>query len=134
MKKLCNIVTLILSLILSVGVMTFADACHNKMMGKWMHCHYVQMDVFYIGIGLIVVSLPALFIKNEKIALISAFVQMALEVVAILLPGTIMDMCMMHTMRCYSVMKPFVTVMGILVIISALAGEIVNLLGGKQQK
>ena len=37
--------------------------------------------------------------------------------IAALLPGTIMKMCMMDTMRCYAVMQPFARVMGVLLIL-----------------
>ena len=39
-----------------------------------------------------------------------------------LIPGTLVTMCMMNTMRCYAVMQPFVRVMSVLVIISGAAG------------
>ncbi len=47
--------------------------------------------------------------------------------IAILIPGTIVHMCMMDTMRCHMLLRPFTTIMGILIIVFALVNVILSL-------
>ena len=117
--KTPNLVNLILSAVLAVGVLTVFRACAAMEDGMWMHCHYAQMDVFYIALALAVVSLIAMLMKSKGAVLCLNILQIVGAVVALLMPGTIMSMCMMKDMRCWSVMKPFTTVMAILVILCA---------------
>ena len=44
-----------------------------------------------------------------------------LSVLALLLPGHLIDLCMMETMRCHTVMTPAVTVLSLLNIMVAAA-------------
>ena len=48
------------------------------------------------------------------------FAGIAAAVIAVLLPGTLMKMCMMDTMRCYAVMRPFAWIMGALIALLSL--------------
>ena len=96
-----------------------------------MHCHYAQMNVFCIAVGMAVISLINLFTANRKLGAGLRVVDIILSVIALLIPGTIMGMCMMNTMRCYTVMKPFVTIMCVLMIIVSLIGIVMDMRAGK---
>ena len=117
MKKTGKYCMLMLSIILTIGVSTVFSACDAKEDGTWMHCHDVQTHIMYIGIALILVSGVCLFINNKKAGIVLSLIQAVSGVMIMLLPGTLMSMCMMTTMHCWSVMKPFATVMGVLILV-----------------
>lgn len=111
-RKITAISCTAVCLLLTVGVMTLFSACGQKDDGTWMKCHSAQMSVFYVGAVMTVLSAAAVFINKKAVFIIIKIITAVLAVTALLLPETIMPMCMMHTMRCYTTMKPFVLVVG----------------------
>ena len=101
---------LLISVFLAVGVKVIFHACGAKDDGSFMHCHDAENTVMYIGIGMAVLSLAGIFIKNKTVSVILSCLSAAAAVVAALIPQTIIKMCMMNTMRCHSVMRPAVIV------------------------
>ena len=107
------------SLLLLLGTATVFHPCEMKEDGTWMHCHDVQTAVITGSIILTVLLSAAAVIKNRWVKLIGYGVTVIGAAVMFFLPGDIMEMCMMHTMRCYAVMRPFVRIMCVLTAISA---------------
>lgn len=108
----------ILALLLAIGTVTVFKACPKKPDGTWMRCHHVQDMVFISSLILTAVSLIPAFLGN-KIAKFSLLLLCLLATVLImLLPGVLMPMCMMKSMRCYTVMQPFVRSMSVLLILA----------------
>ncbi len=118
-KKAMDLVMLVLSVLLSGGVMTVFRACSPKEDGTWMHCHHAQMIVFCLGVVLTVLTIVSMFIQNQKIKMWLKIVTGLVCVAAMLVPGTLVKMCMMNDMRCHSVMKPFVWVLGGLLLLAS---------------
>ena len=119
MKKICSVLPVIIALVLSVGVMTVFRACPRGEDGMWMHCHDAQNYIFLAGLLMLAASAIA-GITASKVRLagiLFAVVGIAAALVCFFIPGTIVHMCMMETMRCHALMKPFAKVMSILYII-----------------
>ncbi len=108
-------VSFVLSLLLTTGIMTVFSACGQKEDGSWMHCHQPQMAVAICGIGMMVVFALSWVFKGKAVRIVLLTAGLALSAAAFLIPGTIMPMCMMRTMRCYTVMQPFTRVMTVLI-------------------
>ena len=121
---------LVLSVLFCIGVQTVFKACGPKEDGTWMHCHEVQRYLFLTGIALAALSVLGLVIRNRTAAILISLCTIACAVLAVLLPGTLMQMCMMNTMRCHAVMKPFARIMGILIAVLSLV-DIIKLLRAK---
>ncbi len=117
----------VVSLLLAIGVMTIFSACGRKDDGSWMHCHDVQNAVAVCGLIMTALFALCVFVKNKMIRMLLYLAALAAAVVAFLLPGTIMPMCMMNTMRCYTVMQPYVRIMAVIAALSALLGMISSL-------
>ncbi len=126
-----SLIPLVLSLLLIIGVMTIFHACEQKDDGSWMHCHAAQNNVMITGLAMFVVFAIAVFVRNRIAAVILNLAGIAGAAVAMLIPGTLVSMCMMRTMRCYTVMQPFVRVMAVLIIITAIFNLIAALKTGK---
>ena len=112
MKKILQIVLTVLCAALSAGVKLMFHACAKPESGMWMHCHDAENAVSGIAAGLAVLALLMLLIKNGKIAGAIGLLIAAGAVVSALIPGHIVKMCMMDTMRCHAVMKPAVMIFG----------------------
>ena len=112
---------LALSVFMAAGVQTVFRACAQKEDGTWMHCHEVQKYLFIIGIILAMLSVLGLAVKKRTAAILLDFASIVLAAAAVLLPGTVMQMCMMDTMRCYTMMQPFARVTGgVLILVSVI--------------
>ena len=114
----------ILSLILSIGSMTVFQACDRKEDGTWMHCHEAQIAAAVGGLILMILLLGMVFIRNKTFRIGLGVISILGAAVVFLIPGTIISMCMMHTMRCYVLMQPFVRIVCALIMVSAAARAI----------
>lgn len=122
--RIFSIITLVLGALLAIGVSTVFAACGPKEDGTWMHCHDAQMAVMALGVAIAVVSLVAMLLKSNGAKIGLGVVNAVLGLVVCLVPGTIVSMCMMETMRCHAVMKPFAMIMGALVLVFAIIGVV----------
>ena len=113
-------IPVILSLLLAAGTLTVFRACGPKEDGTWMHCHTAQNDIVIAAAILFVVFLAAALIKNITISVILHAAGIVISIVTMLIPGTLVSMCMMDSMRCYAVMQPFARVLSGLILITAL--------------
>ncbi len=107
----------VLSFLLGIGTYFIFHACEIKEDGTWMHCHDVQNAVVLGGGLLTVLLIVSAVVRNKKIRIVLNGACLIGAAVIFLLPGTLMPMCMMHTMRCYTVMQPFVRIMCALIMI-----------------
>ena len=112
-------IPVILSLLLLTGPLTVFRACGPKEDGTWMHCHTAQNDIVIAAAILFVVFAAAAVIQNKMLSGVFHIVGIAGSLIVILIPGILVHMCMMDTMRCYEFMQPFARVMGVLLILSA---------------
>ena len=117
-------IPVILSLLLLTGTLTVFRACGPKEDGTWMHCHTAQNDIVIAAAILFVVFAAAAVIKNKMLSGVLHIAGIAGSLIVILIPGILVHMCMMDSMRCYEFMQPFARVMGVLLILSA----VINLL------
>ena len=118
MKKVSvsDVILLVLSLILVVGSHVAFHACAAKPDGSWMVCHWAEHVVTALGAVFAVLSVARFFFAGKTKAGISlSFVPLA--VVTALVPGVIVNLCMMKDMHCHTVMRPAVVVLSILIAI-----------------
>ncbi len=115
-KKL-DVLNLIVAVVLSVGIMTVFEGCALQDDGTWMKCHNAQLYIFYVGIAITILSLVYMFIKSKAVKLIINIIVIALAVLQALIPTKIIKMCSLYSMRCYTVMKPFSIIMGVILVL-----------------
>ena len=117
------LLSFIASAVLFVGVLTVFRACAQTDEGMWMNCHYVELALAAIGIAATVITfLNMILIRKIKTKIIFTVLVFILSVIAILLPGRLVSMCMMDTMRCHMLMRPAVDILCVLFIIIELIG------------
>lgn len=123
-------VLLVLWLALFVGSMTLFSACGPREDGSWMNCHRAQTALTVVGGAGLLLALLRCFCKR-RVRRGLDLAALLLAILAILLPGTLIGLCMMPDMRCRAVMVPWTTVLAALAGIVALADLI---FGGKRDK
>ncbi|MCR4704831.1 MAG: DUF4418 family protein [Lachnospiraceae bacterium] len=110
-KRMLDVTSMVLCLLLAIGVVTVFKACGVKEDGTWMHCHHAQNDVLVMALIMAGVSVVTAMLPDGRLRTLLHAIALALAVVTALLPGMIVDLCMMRSMRCHSVMRPYVIIM-----------------------
>ncbi len=123
-KVLLSLIPAFLWLLLVIGVLTVFSACGLKDDGTWMKCHQVQNAIAISGGIMAALSLLSAFLNKSLLKVALNAVTLAGSIVIFLLPGTLMPMCMMQTMRCYTTMQPFVRIMTVITAVLSIWGMI----------
>ena len=127
MKKITvfDLALCLLSLALCFGTVFVFTACGPKEDGSWMLCHWADRTVVALAAAFLAASVIRFFVsKDVKKGISIAFIPFS--VITLLIPGKIIRLCMMHDMRCWTLMKPFVTVTAVLILAVSIAEVIVR--------
>lgn len=116
-KKLTAFMILLCGIVLTAGVNLLFTACEpicKDGTAAYMNCHNAQLAV--TGVGAAIALLGGLLAVTEKklLNITAAFLAGAAGIAAAVLPNTAIKLCMMTDMHCHSVMRPAVTVVGVL--------------------
>ena len=104
-------------------MLTFAGPCvHDD--GTLAVCHDSFRAVLVAGVIASVLSLASLFVPNRKASGVIALAAACCGAFAAAAPGTLFGMCMMQTMRCWTIMRPFAIACGALVCIVGLVAAV----------
>lgn len=116
-----------LSLLLALGASTVFKACAPTAEGTWMHCHTAQTAAALGSLVLAAVLLAAAFLPGRGLRAALYGLSVLGAAALFWVPGTLVSMCMMHTMRCYTALQPFVRVMAALTGLAALGSLVLTL-------
>ena len=114
-----DVILLALSVILLLGVLTVFAPCGAKEDGGWMTCHWAGNAV--AGAAAVLTALAAMrfVVRDGKVRLGLSAAMIPTALLAALIPGRLIALCMMPSMRCRAVMSPAVTVLSVLLIAAA---------------
>lgn len=117
-KKICNIIAIVASIVLIIGLKTFATPCEGmietaKGMEVPMKCHWTDVALLYLAVATIVVGI-ANIIKNSKSTL--ELIGMGALAIAITMNNVGIGVCKMEGMACHT-MKTFAIVIGVVFIV-----------------
>ncbi|HAM14725.1 MAG TPA: hypothetical protein DCP91_02445 [Eggerthellaceae bacterium] len=108
-----GVVLLLLSLLLVVGLLSFAGPCGVHDDGSVSSCFWASRAMLGMGVVLAIISVVRIFETDEGerrgLSLCAALVGALVAAV----PGGLIDLCMMTTMRCHTIMRPFALCVGI---------------------
>lgn len=117
--------TVVIGAVVVLGVLTFAGPCVHED-GSTSTCATAGMAVLWGGLGVVLFGLLATAAVSRGHARAVSIVAFASAAVAALLvvlaPGTLFPLCMMATMRCQAVMRPFAHIAGVLATATSVAG------------
>ena len=119
-------VQLIISAVFFIGMLTFLKPCGPKEDGTFMACHYAGTALIILAAGMLLISLAGLFLKGSAARAAAGVLQIVLSVLTLIIPGTVIGLCMMPEMRCRAVMRPGSIVCAVLMILVSLAGILIS--------
>lgn len=124
-----NITALVLtvcSVIFLAGMQTVFAPCGPKEDGSWMTCHWAGMAVTGLSVVMVVTALAHFVFKDRGIRTGLSLAMIPAAVLSALIPGVLIRLCMMDTMRCHTHTRPGAIVCALLVIIAAVADILKN--------
>ena len=110
-NKVLGYIQIVIPILLIAGVLNFAGPCSHDD-GTVATCAQASWGIIGGGVFLLGTALAQLVVESRGARIACAVVCAALGVFIILIPGTILPLCMMETMHCQAVMKPFAQVCG----------------------
>lgn len=113
-KPVFEVIILALAMLLCFGVKLLFHACGAKDDGSYMSCHYAEQAVFAFGIVLVIEAAFVLLLPKKELRHGAALSLVPTAVLTAVLPANFIPLCMMETMRCRSVMRPAVLIIGLL--------------------
>lgn len=120
--KVFSLLPAVFSILLSVGVMTVFSACGMEEHGKLMPCHGAQNAEELGGFVLFFLFSFGAILKGRGLKLFLFAAGVIGAVGLFFVPGDIMPLCMMKTMRCHTVFQPFVRLVSAVIVVSGAAG------------
>ena len=115
-----GIVLIVACGILAIGVKTFFSACEVTE-EHTMSCHWAEQAVFGVSIVLLIQACCAVFMgldaPNIRKGISISMVPTA--ILAVIIPGHLIDLCMMDTMQCRTTMRPSVMMLGFIIAVIA---------------
>ena len=130
-EKVFALLPAVFSLLLSLGVMTVFSACGMKEDGTWMRCHGAQNAVELGGFVLFFLFSFGAILKSRSLRLFLFAAGVIGAAALFFVPGDIMPLCMMKTMRCHTVFQPFVRLISFVILILGAAGFVRTFRGSR---
>lgn len=121
-----DIMLLAVGIVFIIGIFTFFRGCGPAEDGSWMTCHWAAQAIKGISAVILVDVVAHVIIPDARIKMGLSTGLIPLAVLAMVVPGHLINLCMMNTMRCRAVMTPGTIIMSVLVIIAAVADIIIQ--------
>ena len=116
-KRRCgitDILLVVLNLIFFVGIQTVFAPCEARPDGSWMTCHWAEQALMGIAAALLAIAVMHLVIPRAQVKIGLSLAVIPVSVLAFAVPDHLIDLCMMETMHCHTVMEPAVTILSLL--------------------
>ena len=116
-----DVLLLVLNLIFFVGIQTVFAPCEARPDSSWMTCHWAGQALIGIAAALLAIAGMHLVIPRAQVKIGLSLAVIPVSVLAFAVPDHLIDLCMMETMHCHTVMEPAVTVLSLLNVLLAAA-------------
>ena len=114
-----DILLLALNASFFIGIQTVFSPCEPHPDGTWMTCHWAGEALAGIAAVLVGIAVLHLLIPSAKIKQGLALASIPVSLLAMYLPGHLVDLCMKETMRCHTLMQPAVMAISALTVLLA---------------
>lgn len=127
-SPLVGIVLTVLSVLLVVGVLSFAAPCGVHDDGTYGPCHWAGRAVLGVGTVLLVLSVVRIFERDEGERRGLSLAAALLGVLVACMPGVFIDLCTTQAMRCHAIMRPFALCVGAAIAVTGGADLVIRLM------
>lgn len=118
-----HVAAFVFTVLLIVGIVTFAGPCVHED-GSATVCQGAAHAVVVAGVVACISTLVSLIVRSLKVSGVCVLVAACCGAFAVIAPGVLFGMCMMQTMRCWAVMRPFALACGALVCIVGIVAAV----------
>ena len=118
-------VILVLAVLAAAGVKSFAGPCVHED-GSFGPCHWAGQALFGLSIVIAAESVIVLWRKDAGLRRGLYLAMMLTALLGILMPGTLISLCAMESMRCRMIMRPAMLVLYALMLVSATTGALLS--------
>lgn len=106
--------------LLAIGILTFAGPClHDD--GTVSTCFAASRVVLGAGIAAIIAGLLGAALRSLQAKVTLSIIGICAGIAAVAAPGGLLPLCMMQTMRCWTIMRPYALALGAVIVILAAA-------------
>ena len=127
-SPLVGMILTALSVLLVVGMLSFAASCGVHEDGSVSSCHWAARAVLGVGVVLFVLSVVRIFERDEGERRGLSLAAALLGGLVACMPGVLIDLCAEQAMRCHTIMRPFVVCVGAAIAVTGGADLVVRLL------
>lgn len=113
------IVEIVVAALLVVGLLTFAGPCGVHDDGTVSPCFGTSHVLVALGAVACLVGVVRLFNLGAGVYKVLAACIGLIGLAIAVLPGNVLGLCMMATMRCHAIMRPFAIAMGVALVVVA---------------
>ena len=114
-----DIILCLISVLFLIGILSIFKTCGPMDDGSFMTCHWAGNAIAGLAAVLTAIAVLHLFVSSQvKIGLDLAIIPTA--ILAAILPGNLISLCMMDSMRCQSVTRPATIIFSVLLIVIAI--------------
>lgn len=121
--NLSLVIAAVLSALLVVGVLTFAGPCVHED-GSHGGCFTASQAIVTCAAISLVASIVGIALGKARARGALALVAALAGACAAACPGWLFSLCMVQTMRCWTIMRPFALVLGILVAVCGVVAAV----------
>lgn len=121
-----DIVLLAVSAVFFIGILTFFKSCGPMEDGSWMTCHWACQAITGVAAVLLVIAIIHFIVPDAKIKAGLSIAAIPAAILAAVIPGHLINLCMMNTMRCRAIMTPLTILFSVLTIVAAVVDIIYN--------
>ena len=122
-KALAGVIV-VLAIFTVVGVATFAGPCVHED-GSHGGCYAASLGIIGLAIAAAGVSVFSMFSASGSSQGMQAIVTSAIGLAMAIAPGTVLPLCTMQTMRCWTTMRPFAIAMGAAIMVMAIIQAVI---------
>ena len=117
----CALLVFLLSVVMAVGSVSFFGPCVHED-GSFGACHWAGQALLGIGLLLAAESLFAMLCGDSRMRQ-GAFIPILFtSCLGCMIPGTLIDLCHMATMRCRALMQPAMMILCVIAALVSLIG------------
>lgn len=109
-------ILLAVSVLFFIGIRTFFKSCGPAEDGSWMTCHWACQAISGVSAVILVIAVLHFIIPDPGIKAGLSIGILPAAVLAAVIPGHLIGLCMMNTMRCHAVMTPMTILFSVMTI------------------
>lgn len=124
-SRIFDVILLVLTLCLTLGVKFVFHACGPKEDGSYMACHWAENAVCALGAVQVCIAVLLFVLKGRAKSGAAAALVPAAAVTA-LVPQFVIRLCMMTEMHCHAVMRPAVILVSAAIAVCAVIAAVLH--------